>query len=335
MHLNPTGSVSATANGHTYSPLSAAQSQVNGVDVVSFTCAIPASDLSAGTNLIGVSYGGNGSSQPANATTSVTLVGSSGSFTLSAPNQPLVVEASHQGSTSVAVTPTNGFTGLINMACTVSAATTGHSPTCAAASATVYGSFGATSVMSIVTYADTSVGNYTVIITGTGGQESQSVQLSLQITPGPGFALSATTSSLTTSAAGQTATDVVTISPTRRFLGSVALHCTIATVPALGKAAKCILPDYVAFGSSTPLTATLGVDTDSTTPAGTYTVLVSATAGLVQQSLALPFTLPTVAATPAFQLSAASTAVSIAAAGESATDTLTSHPANGLRAWFS
>ena len=313
--LYPTGGISATANGHTYSPLSSVQGQLNGVDTIELTFSILASDLATGSNLIGVSYGGDGNYQAATATTNVTLVGSSGSYSLSGPTQPLVVVAGQQTSTTFAITPANGFTGLVSMACTVSAAATGHTPTCVAASTTVYGSFGATSAVAISTFADTPVGNYTITVTGTNGTQSQSAQVSMQVTAGPGFTLSAASSSLSISAAGQAATDLLTLSPTQGFTGTVALTCLIAPVPATGKTAICVLPANAVLNSSTPATATLQVTTDSTTPAGAYTVTVTAVSGLLQQSVSASFILPQIAATPAFDLSAASSAVAIAAAG--------------------
>jgi hypothetical protein len=328
--LYPTGSISATANGHTYAPLGSVQGQSNGVDTIELTFSIPASDLATGSNVIGVSYSGDGNYQAANATTSVTLVGSSGTFSLGGPTQPLVVEAGQQTSTTISITPSNGFTGLVSMACTVSAAATGHRPTCVAASTMVYGSSGATSAVAISTFADTSAGNYTITVTGSNGTQSQSAQVPMQVTAGPGFTLTDASNSLSISAAGQGTTDVLTLSPTQGFTGTVALSCVIAPMPATGKVATCALPANVMLSSSTPVTATLQVASDSTTPAGAYTVTVIAVSGLLQQSVSASFTLPQIGATPAFELSAASSAISIAAAGESVTDTITIRPAGGF-----
>ncbi|MBB5058052.1 hypothetical protein HDF16_002758 [Granulicella aggregans] len=328
--LYPTGGITATANGHTYAPLGSVQGQLNGVDATELTFSIPASDLATGSNVISISYSGDGNYQSATATTNVTLVGSSGSYSLSGPTQPLVAEAGQQTSTTISITPSNGFTGLVSMACTVSAAATGHTPTCVAASSTVYGSFGATSAVAINTFADTPAANYTITVTGTNGTQSQSAQVPMQVTAGPGFTLAAASNSLSISAAGQMASDVLTLSPTQGFTGNLALSCVIAPMPSTGKPATCSLPGNVALSSSTPATATLQVATDSTTPAGAYTVTVTALSGLLQQSVSASFTLPQLAATPAFDLSAASSALSIAAAGESVADTLTIRPAGGF-----
>jgi hypothetical protein len=327
----PTGSVSASVNGHTYPPQYETQGQSNGADAAAFSFTIPASDLANGSNVITVSYGGDANYQATSGSVSVTLVGATGSYSLTGPSQPVVVEASQQASTSISVSTSNGFTGLVNMACTVSAAATGHTPTCEAASTIVYGNFAAaTSAVLIASYADTPAGNYTITVTGTSGQQSQSVQVPLKVTAGPGFALAAASSSLSISAAGQSASDVITLSPTHGFTGTVMLSCTVAPAPTSGKAATCTVPDSVVFGSSAPGTATLQVSTDGTTPAGAYTVTVTAISGVIQQSVAVSFTLPQLSGSPAFELSAANSALSVAAAGESVADTLTIRPSGGF-----
>ena len=328
--LYPTGSVSATANGHIYPPQPAGKGQYNGADAIEFFFPIPASDLAGGANVISVSYGGDANYLPATSTTSVTLLGASGSYSLSGPGQPVVVEASQSTSTTISVTPNNGFTGLINFACSVSAAASGHTPTCQAASTTVYGSFGTTTAVAIASFPDTPAGNYTITVAGTGGQQNPSVHLPLQVTAGPGFDLTAASSSLPISAAGQAATDVITLSPTQGFTGTVVLSCTIAPEPTSGKAPTCSLPGNVVFSSTGPVSTTLQVSTDGTTPAGAYDATVTAVAGVLQHSVKISFALPQIATTPTFDLSAANTSLSVAAAGDSVADTLTIRPAGGF-----
>ena len=327
--LYPSGNVSAVVNGHTYPPLTGSQGQLNGGDATAFTFTIPASDMAAGSNTISVSYGGDTNYQATNASVSVTLAGVAGSYSLSGPTQPLVVEASQQSSTTISIVPSNGFTGQVNMACTVSAAPAGHTPICQAAAATVYGNFTASSVVNVASYADTPAGNYTITVTGTNGQQSQSVQIPLQVTAGPGFTLAAGVSSLSIAAPGQAATDTLSISPTQAFTGTVVLSCTIAPVPTSGKAPACTLPGSVVFGSSTA-TATLQVTSDSTTPPGSYSVAVTAVSGVIQQTLTVPLTIQLLPASPTFGLSAANSTMSVAAVGESVTDTLTIRPAGGF-----
>jgi len=327
--LYPTGTVAASANGHTYPPTSSSAGSNNGAVANEFYFTVPASDLAAGSNVIGVSYGGDSNYQSASNSVSVTLAGETGSFTLAGPSQPLVVEASQTGSTTISITPANGFTGAVSFTCTVSAAPSGHTPTCGAVAATVYGSFGATSAVTVATYADTPAGNYTITVTGAGGGQSQSVTIPMQVTTGPGIALTAADSSISLASVGQSASDTLSIAPLQGFTGTVALNCVISPVPSSGKAPGCTLPGSVTLGAATQ-TATLQIGSDATTAPGSYTAAITATSGSVQATLALPLTVQGAAASAGFGLSAASGTISIASAGQSATDTLTIRPSGGF-----
>ena len=327
--LYPTGAIAAAVNGHTYSPAEVTEGQSNGVDEVAFLFSIPAADLAPGSNSISVSYGGDANYQASSGSSSVTLIGVEGSYALSGPGKPVTIEASQQASTTVSITPSNGFTGLVSMACAVSAASTGHTPVCQAAATTVYGSFGATSAVSIASFADSPAGAYTMTVTGTSGQQSQSVQILLQVTAGPNFTIAAADSSLSIAAPGQGATDVLTLSPTHGFTGTAVLSCTIAPIPSSGSAPACALPGSVVFGASAS-TATLQVTSDSTTPPGVYSLAVTAVSGGIQQTLTLPFTIQQLPASPTFALSAGNTTISVAIAGQSVGDTLTINPAGGF-----
>jgi len=327
--LYPTGSISAAANGHTYPPMYTSQGYSSGADAIALTFSIPASDLVAGSNRINVSYGGDANYQPANASLSVTLVGEMGGFSLSGPDQPLVVQASQQSSTTISVVPLNGFTGQVNMTCAVSVASSGHTPICQGAIATVYSSYGASSVVSVATYADTPAGNYTITVTGISGQQSQSVQIPMQVTDGPGFALSAADSSLSIASPGQSVSDTLTIAPTLGFTGSVVLNCVVAPTPTTGKAPTCTLPGSVTLGVDAK-TLTLQIASDSTAIPGSYTVAITAVSGGVQRTLAIPLVVQQPSASPTFELTASSSTVSVAVAGQSVTDILTIRPAGGF-----
>jgi hypothetical protein len=328
--LYPTGSVTAHANGHTYIPVTSSAGQSKGAVANLLIFSIPASDLIAGSNQISVSYSGDTNYQSANASLSVTLAGETGgNYTLSGPDQPLVVEASQSGSTMLSIVPANGFTGQISMTCTVSAASSGHTPTCEAAAATVYGSFGASSVVTVATYADTPSGAYTMTVTGTSGQQSQSVMIPLQVTNGPGFALTAANSSLSIASRGQSTSDTLSLSPLQGFTGTITLTCVVAPTPDSGKAPACSLPANVALGANST-NVTLQLTSDSSTAPGSYTVEVLAVSGDVQRTLAVPLIMQQQPASPSFELSAATNSVSISASGQSVTDTLTLRPAGGF-----
>lgn len=329
--LYPTGSVSAQANGHTYPASPCTLSGSNGANALCFGFTIPVSDLATGSNRVAVSYSGDSNYQASSASGSLVLLGQKGGFTLTGPDQPLVVQASQQGSTTISVAPVkdSGFTGLVNMTCTVTAATSGHTPTCQAAPVTVYGEWDTSSIVSVATFPDTPVGNYTITVVGTSGSLTGSVQIPLQVTDGPGFVLSVSDSSLSIASPGQTATDTLSIVPVQGFTGTVALQCIVAPTPGSGKAPTCTLPGSVTLGSATA-TATLQIATVDATAPGSYTVAVTAVAGAIQRTLAVPLVVQQVAALPTFELSAASNTVLVSSAGQSATDQLTLRPAGGF-----
>jgi hypothetical protein len=325
----PSGSILAQANGHTYSPAYSSQGYSKGAVADLFTFSIPASDLASGSNQITVSYGGDSNYLAASGSVSVTLAGVAGTFTLTGPASPLMLSASQQGSTTISIGSLNGFTGLVNMSCVVTSAPSGHTPTCDAAATTVYGSFGASSVLTVATYSDTPAGNYNITVTGTSGQLTQTVKTPLQVTAGPGFALSSAGSSISLSTPGQSASEKLSITPIQGFTGAVTLHCIVAPTPSTGIAPTCTLPTSIALGANA-VTVTLQIASDATTTPGSYTVAVTAVSGGVQQSLALPLVLGQTAASANFDLSAATSSVSIASSGESATDLLTIRPAGGF-----
>jgi hypothetical protein len=100
-------------------------------------------------------------------------------------------------------------------------------------------------------------------------------------------------------------------------------------MPTSGTAPACAVPSSIVFGASAS-TATLQLTSDSTTPPGAYSVAVTAVSQGIQQTLPVPFTIQQLPASPTFGLSAGTSALSIAIAGQSAADTLTINPAGGF-----
>ncbi len=325
----PTGSVTAQVNGHSYTAVRSSGGTYHGADANQVTFSIPVSDLVPGTNRITVNYSGDGNYQASSASTMVTLIGQAGSFTLSGPGQPLVVEAAQQGSTTVSIVPSDGFTGQVSMSCSVSAASSGHTPLCQAGSAIVYGSFGATTPVNVSTFPDTPAGSYTLTVTGTGEGVSQTVQIPLTVTSGPGFSLTSSAGSLSIASPGQSANNTLTLAPLQGFTGTVLLHCLVVPAPGSGSAPTCTVPASVVLGAA-GASASLQIDTGQTTTPGSYSVAVTAVSGSLEQTLALPLLVGQTAASPTFALSAQTSDLSIAVAGQSVTDTLALRPAGGF-----
>jgi uncharacterized repeat protein (TIGR03803 family) len=96
----------------------------------------------------------------------------------------------------------------------------------------------------------------------------------------PGFTMALKPGSASV-APGSPATSTVTVSAAGYFVGAVNLTCTVPG----GDGLSCNLsPNSVTFNGTGSQTATLTVDTSSTTPAATYTITVKGNSGSLTQS---------------------------------------------------
>jgi uncharacterized membrane protein len=129
----------------------------------------------------------------------------------------------------------------------------------------------------------------TMMINDNGPGGSQSVALSGY---GPYFTPSVSPTSLTINP-GSSGSSTVTVTPFGNFTGSITLSCTGYplnwTCP--------ITPSSVTLdGTNTPQTATVTVNTNASTPPGTYPLTVAATfkqgGGQLQYSTTLTVTIP-------------------------------------------
>jgi hypothetical protein len=144
----------------------------------------------------------------------------------------------------------------------------------------------------------------------------------------PFFSLGVPSAAISLAPGGST-TQTVTVTPANGFTGSVALSCAITggtTNPP-----TCSLPGPLTFsGSSTAAaSATLTVNTTSSTPGGSYGVVVTAINGTTTQSATIPLTVTGGTGTPAIALSN-SGAITISTPGGSGTSTITVAPSGGF-----
>lgn len=164
---------------------------------------------------------------------------------------PVSVAPGASAKSTVTITPSNGFSSAVNLAC--SGLPTGASCAFVPPSVTP-GAAAVTSALTITTTASTPVGTSTVTISGTSGSVTHTTTVSLVVsTVAPGnFTLSASPTSATV-AAGASATSTITINPTGGFTGTVNLTCSITATAS--PAPVCSLP------ASATTTATLTVST--------------------------------------------------------------------------
>jgi len=109
--ITPTGTVTLTGGGYT----SPSQTLTNG----SYTFTIPANSLGAGTDVLTVNYGGDGSyAAGSNNTASVTVTEST--FTLNVPVvavTPSTIAPGASATAVVTVAPVGGYTGTVTLTC--------------------------------------------------------------------------------------------------------------------------------------------------------------------------------------------------------------------------
>lgn len=156
----PTGSVTVALGGTTLATISSfTQSQQSGQLVLTGTGTIQGSQLQSGSNSIAVTYAGDGNYTSSTQTVTVTVTGGGGgtpAIALASSGNITVAPGAGTGNTAtITVTPSGGFTGQVNMTCSVTNAPTGavDLPTCAIAAVNITGTAAVTSTLTVTTTA--------------------------------------------------------------------------------------------------------------------------------------------------------------------------------------
>jgi hypothetical protein len=228
-------------------------------------------------------------------------------FSLSASKVTITDGAS--GSSTITVTPTNGFTGTIALSASGLPTGVSFSPT----------SITGTSTLTLTASSTATTGTFAVTLTGTSGSLSHTATFSLNVNAAgvPDFSLLASPSSLTITQ-GASGTSTITVTPQNGFTGSIALSASG-------------LPTGVSF-SPTSITGTsmLTVTASSTATTGTFPVTLTGTSGSLSHTTTVSLTV-NAASVPSFALSGSPGSVSITQ-GTSGTSTVTVTPKNGFSA---
>jgi hypothetical protein len=195
-------------------------------------------------------------------------------FSLSASPSSLTVTQGSSGSSTIAVTPSGGFTGSVSLS--TSALPSG-----------VTASFGTnpTTGSSVVTFTASSTattGTTSVTITGTSGTLSHTTSISLTVnaTATPNFSLSASPSSLSVTQ-GSSGNSTITVTPSGGFTGSVTLS-------------NSALPSGVTASFSTNPTTSTSVVTftaSSTATTGTSTITITGVSGTLSHTTTISLTI--------------------------------------------
>jgi trimeric autotransporter adhesin len=257
-------------------------------------------------------------------------------FALSAaPTTLSLVAGATTGNTStITATPSNGFTGDVNLTYTVSSPSGATSPptvTFATNPIDIAGTMAETSVATVATTATTTAGTYTITVTGTNGSLTPTATITVTVTAPatPTFSVTAAPTTLSFDAGATSGnTSTITVTPVNGFTGNVPLSCVVTSPAGATSPATCSLnPPSANITGTSAVTSTLTVATTATTTAGTYTVAVTGTAGSITQTANVTVTV----IAPTFTLSAAPTTLSfIAGAATGNTSTISVTPANGF-----
>src|SRR5438094_157617 len=232
----------------------------------------------------------DGAGTPGSRSTPLTLtVSAGGGYTLSLTPAELTVEQGATGTATVTITRTN-FTGAVSLS--LSNAPTGVTGSFDPAAPT-----GTSSTLTVHVGAAVAPGVYNLTVDGTGTPGNRSTPLTLTVSAAPNYALSLSPAALTI---GQGANGSTTVTITRtNFSGAVTLSLGNAPTGVTGS-----------FDPATPTgtSSTLTVGVGAAVAPGVYNLTVNGTATAGNRST--PLTL-TVSATPDYALSLSPAALTI------------------------
>ena len=223
-------------------------------------------------NITGTTTGGaylvtvTGTSGAISSTTAVTAnvtvpgldVSNSGSISISAPG--------NSGNSTITVTPTGGFTGTVNLSCSVSPSGS-NAPSCGLnpASVDITDTNAQTATLTVNTSGSTPTGTYTVTVIGTSGTISTSTSVGVSV-GNPDFSMTSNPTSLTVTAGATTGnTSTITVQSTDGFANTVNLTCAISPAAASHPATCSLNPASVTPAANGTATATITISTTATT----------------------------------------------------------------------
>lgn len=265
----PTGTVTLTANGNTLATITSLLGGNNGSTVYADAKAtLLGSSLAVGTNVITASYSGDANYAPSTGTVTVTVAGAS--FTLSNSGSISIAGGATTGNTAtITASSTNGFSGLVNLSCSVTPSSA-NAPACSVpVSINLPGTSLVTTTLTMSSSSTTAPGVYQVAVTGTDaatGKVSASTMVNVAITgtaASASFAMS--NSGNITVAPGATSgnTSSITVTPANGFSGAVTLSCSVAAGSAT-LAPTCSIPSTLTVNAGTTASATLTIGSTAT-----------------------------------------------------------------------
>ena len=229
--------------------------------------------LPTGSDSITAVYGGdtNFTGSTSNAVVVTVSAAPVPNFALTNSGNISVTAGATTGNTStITITPSNGFTGAVNLTCAVTGPAGATSPaTCSFASGTVTvtGATALTDTLTVATTSTTTTGTYTVTATGTSGAITQTTTVTVNVAAAPASFALTNGGAITVSRGATTGnTSTITVTPSGGFTGSVMLTAALSSSPS----GASNLPTF-GFGTTSPVSIT-----GTTAGTGTLTVLTTA-----------------------------------------------------------
>ncbi|HET8926122.1 MAG TPA: S53 family peptidase, partial [Candidatus Acidoferrum sp.] len=213
-------------------------------------------------------------------TTTVSLtVNPQGNYTLSASSNSLTIVQGASGSSTIAVTPQNGFNSNVSLSASglPSGVTATFNPSSTAN----------TSTLTLTASSTATTGTATVTVIGLSGNLSNATTISLTVNPPPNYTLSASPNSLTI-VQGASGSSTITVTPQNGFNSNVSLSASG-------------LPTGVTASfnpSSTATTSALTLTASSTATTGTATVTVTGSSGILTKTTAISLTIQLIPTLP-------------------------------------
>jgi trimeric autotransporter adhesin len=298
-------------------------------DVSSFSTVLQSQGLIQGANYVVLQYSGDNTYNPSTfvLNNNSAIANPLADFTIVPQTTIVPVSSTSSGNDTLNLASVNGFSGAIALTCT--SATPGL--TCAPSPASVALTNGGsgTSGITISTTSAVADGNYSVLVTGTDptGEFIHTASVEAVVTSSSAaFALSNSGNITVGQGATTNNTSTITATASSGFSGSVYLSCKVTSTPSSATSpATCSVPASLSLPGTT--SGSLAVSTTSATTTGTYTVLVTGSAGSETSTTSVIVTV-NAAAMPGFTLAASTpTAVN---PGSSTSSTVTATATNGF-----
>jgi trimeric autotransporter adhesin len=283
--------------------------------------------LPAGYDVIQAEYPGDANNAPSSSTNAPAISVPQQIFSLTSNPVTATPGGSANGSFSVT---SSGFTGTLNLICSISAAQNqANPPSCSVPSTVNFSSASGTvnQTYTITTQATTPAGQYSMTITAMDpvGGTTASTAAGVSVAAARNYQLS--NSGANIASPGASGSSTITVSPIGGYTGQVTLSCAVTSGPTGAiNPPTCSIPSAVSVTGS-PVTTTLTLNTQPATTPGSYTVNVTgASTGSASATTSLTINVP--APPPGFSLR--STAVTIPTPGSSGTSTITISPSEGF-----